>query len=98
MKSLILVTLTLTLAACSAPVQQSSVPMDMKTVEEYRQRVATGNTVSVTQPQDEELNQSDKRTKVKVYHHYPHPRIRPSIGYHYGGYHHSELGIGLGYY
>ena len=65
MKSLILVTLTLTLAACSAPVQQSSVPMDMKTVEEYRQRVATGNTVSATQSQNEELNHSFQLISVR---------------------------------
>lgn len=89
------------LAACSSPEQQSSVPMDMKTVQEYQQRVASGNTVNPRAKQDEqELNHSDRVKKVEVHHHYHQPRIRPSIGYYhgFGGYNRSGIGLGLGYY
>lgn len=90
------------LAACSTPPQQSTVPMDMKTVQEYQQRVSSGNTVAPNaQPNTEALNQSDHRKaqRVDIYHH-ESPRIRPSIGYHYGrgGYRHSGVNLGVGYY
>lgn len=87
----------LAITACSTPVQQSSVPMDMKAVQEYQQRVATGNTVtSSNQSDDWELNQSDREPKVKVYQ--AHPRVYPTIGYHHGwgGGHYRGLGVGLG--
>lgn len=85
---------SLLLSACSTPTQQSSVPMDMKAVQEYQQRVASGNTVSPTAKEDaQELNQSDKAQKVKVYYHMPR-RLHPSL-YYQGGY---GLGMGLGYY
>lgn len=41
MKKLAVVIGGFVLAACSSPVQQSSVPMDMKTVQEYQARIAT---------------------------------------------------------
>lgn len=41
MKKLILIALPTLLAACSTPVQQSSVPMDMQAVADYQHRVAT---------------------------------------------------------
>lgn len=64
MKKLIWVALSMLLGACSTPTQQSSVPLDMKTVQEYQQRVASGKTVVKAEPW--ELNQSDKRPKVVV--------------------------------
>lgn len=64
MKKLIWVALSMLLGACSTPTQQSSVPLDMKTVHEYQQRVASGKTVVNAEPW--ELNQSDKRSKVVV--------------------------------
>ena len=97
MKKLMLCMIPLAITACSTPVQQSSVPMDMKAVQEYQQRVATGNTVtSSNQSEDWELNQSDREPKVKVYRAYP--RVYPTIGYHHGwgrG-HYRGLGVGLG--
>ncbi|WP_373820175.1 hypothetical protein [Glaesserella sp.] len=98
MKKVVLTVLSFMLAACSTPVQQSSVPMDMQAVEEYKQRVASGKTVDPNDSEEWELNQSDKRARVEVYHHYPYPRIRPHIGYHYYGRHHSGVGVGFGYY
>ncbi|WGE32342.1 hypothetical protein NYR60_01620 [Actinobacillus genomosp. 2] len=104
MKKLVLLILPLLVTACSTPVQQSTVPMDMQAVAEYQQRVASGNTVSEKQKQrvaqqiepDEPLNQSDKRrSNTKVIHHYP--RVYPSVGYHWGHRHrHSGIGVGLG--
>lgn len=86
---------SLFVTACSTPTQQSSVPMDMKAVQDYQQRVASGNTVSPTAKEEaQELNQSDKAQKVKVYYHTPRARLYPSL-YYQGGY---GLGLGLGYY
>ncbi|WP_249037281.1 hypothetical protein [Vespertiliibacter pulmonis] len=76
----------LILTACAEQAQQSTVPMDMKAVQEYNRKVATGNTVSPTAKQDEqELNHSDRTTKIKVYRYYP--SVYPSLYYY-----------GLGYY
>lgn len=72
MKKLIWVTLSALLTACSTPIQQSTLPLDMKTVQEYQQRVASGKTATSTELW--ELNQSDKRAKVVVVeraHRYP---------------------------
>lgn len=67
MKKLLLSTLVL-LSACSAPSQQSSVPLDMKTVQEYQQKIRSGNTVNPTAKEDDkDLNHSDRVLKVKVY-------------------------------
>lgn len=96
MKKRILGVLPFVLAACSTPEQQSTVPMDMKTVQEYQQKVASGNTVN---PNDKQwdLNASDRIQKVRVYHH--HPRVRPNVGYfHSWGSYRSRIGLGLGYY
>ncbi|AUI65255.1 MULTISPECIES: hypothetical protein [Glaesserella] len=100
MKKLILCMMPLVITACSTPTQQSTVPMDMKAVQEYQQRVATGKTVTANSSESEEweLNQSDREPKVKVYRSYPYPRVYPTIGYHHGwgrG-HHSGIGVGLG--
>lgn len=83
MKKILLVLLSALLAACSTPTQQSTVPLDMKTVEAYQKRVASGNTVNPNEKQGEwELNHSDRVQKVKVYHHYHHtPVIVPSVSY-----------------
>lgn len=91
MKKLLLCALPLAITACSTPVQQSTVPIDMQAVQEYQQRVASGNTVSVQQKQrvaqqvepDEPLNQSDRRPKVRQV----QPVIYPSIGV---GYYHGK--------
>lgn len=86
MKKLILIALPTLLAACSTPVQQSSVPMDMQAVADYQHRVATKQTVNPNEkPNDEPLNQSDKRAKSTVTQSV-RPVIYPSIGV---GYHHG---------
>lgn len=81
MKKYLLFTLPFALTACSLPQQQSTVPMDMKAVQDYQYRVSTGNTVDKNHPQPkEELNQSDKRSKNVTY--YPAvPAIYPSVGF-----------------
>ncbi|WGE35026.1 hypothetical protein NYR62_05140 [Actinobacillus genomosp. 1] len=97
MKKLVLLTLPWVVVACSTPVQQSTVPMDMQAVAEYQQRVASGNTVSEQQKQrvaqqvepDEPLNQSDKRPKV-VRQVVREPVIYPSIGIGYGYHRHRH--------
>lgn len=95
MKKLMLLALSLVTVACSAPEQQSTVPMDMQAVAEYQQRVTSGNTVSEKQKQrvaqqiepDEPLNQSDKRPKV-VRQVVREPVIYPSIDVGYGYHRH----------
>lgn len=97
MKKWILPALPVLLAACSTPVQQSSVPMDMKTVEEYQQRVASGQTVEAKQTDKWELDKSDKQEKVVVIERRA-PRVYPSLHYGYGwGRHHTGIGLGMGY-
>ncbi|KAE9538290.1 hypothetical protein HT665_03390 [Ursidibacter maritimus] len=67
MKKLLLSALVL-LSACSTPSQQSSVPLDMKAVQEYQHKIRTGNTVSPTAKEDnKDLNHSDRAVKVRVY-------------------------------
>lgn len=93
MKKMILCTMSVLLAACSSPVQQSSVPMDMAAVQEYQQRVASGKTN--TQAEHWELDQSDKRPKVVVVER--RPRMYPSIHYGYGwGRRYTGIGLGMG--
>lgn len=97
MKKVMLLTLFFVAAACSAPEQQSTVPMDIKAVAEYQQRVASGNTVSEKQKQrvaqqiepDEPLNQSDKHPKV-VRQVVREPVIYPNIGIGYGYHRHRH--------
>lgn len=87
------------LGACSQTVPQSTVPLDMKTVEEYRQRVASGNTVTDKDEPEEALNQSDKAQKQRAIQVPIHrPRLSPSfgIGYSRGGWGHSGIGVGFG--
>lgn len=94
MKKYLLTLIPFVLAACSTPQQQSTVPMDMQTVQDYQQRVASGNTADkYTKPNEATLNQSDRETKVIV-----RPVVRPSvgIGYGWGRYHHSGIGVNLG--
>ncbi|VEI44842.1 Uncharacterised protein [Actinobacillus equuli] len=96
-EKVMLLALPFVAAACSAPEQQSTVPMDMQAVAEYQQRVASGNTVSEKQKQrvaqqiepDEPLNQSDKRPKV-VRQVVREPVIYPSIGIGYGYHRHRH--------
>lgn len=93
MRKMILCAVSVLLAACSNPVQQSSVPPDMAAVKEYQQRVASGK--NNTQTEHWELNQSDKRPKVVVIER--RPRMYPSAHYGYGwGRHHTGIGLGMG--
>lgn len=91
---------TVVLTACSTPPQQSSVPMDMQTVEAYRHRVSKGSASEVKAPKalpDEPLNQSDMRKKRQANQPRLQPVIRPHIGYHLGRGHHGHYsGIGIG--
>ncbi|MFA9488648.1 MULTISPECIES: hypothetical protein [unclassified Mannheimia] len=85
MKKLILLVSSVAITACSTPVQQSTVPMDMQAVHDYQQRILTKQTVDKNaQPGNEALNQSDRRSKSTAS---PiRPVIYPSIGV---GYHHG---------
>lgn len=84
MKKLILLAIPVVLSACATPEQQSTVPMDMKAVQDYQYRVATGKTVDKKHKEPQEaLNQSDRRSKNKVYYRTA-PVIYPSIHYGYG--------------
>lgn len=84
MKKLILLAIPFVLSACATPEQQSTVPMDMKAVQDYQHRVATGNTVDKKHPEAQEaLNQSDRRAKSTV-HYGAAPVIYPVIHYGYG--------------
>lgn len=94
MKKLLLTLAPFALVACSAPEQQSSVPMDMQAVQDYQYRVSTGKTIDKNNPAtNEALNQSDNRPKVVAV---PvAPRIYPSVGYGWSR-HRSGIGVGLG--
>lgn len=85
------------LASCSAPEQQSSVPMDLKAVEAYQQKVASaGHTVENQSVQPQwELNQSDKRPKAQIIRVYSQPSVY--YGYGWGHRHYSGVGMRLGY-
>lgn len=83
MKKIILAALPLVLAACtSTPTQQSSVPMDMKAVQEYQAKVASGKTVNPNAKQDDrDLNHSDRTQTIKIYNY--GPRYYPYGWYYY---------------
>ncbi|MEG9475075.1 hypothetical protein QMO40_09805 [Mannheimia bovis] len=85
MKKIMLLVSSIVITACSTPAQQSTVPMDMQAVHDYQQRILTKQTVDKNaQPNNEALNQSDRRSKSTIY---PiRPVIYPSIGV---GYHHG---------
>lgn len=89
------------ITACSSPVQQSTVPMDMQTVQEYQQRVATAQSnqqAAQAQHQHWDLNKSDKKAKVIAVQ--SHPRISPSghYGYGWGRHHRHHSGVGVRLY
>lgn len=94
MKKLILCLAPFLVVACSTPQQQSTVPLDMKAVQEYQQRITSGNTVDKNTPSNNEpLNQSDHKPKV-VYQRVP-TAIYPSVGVGYGwGHRHHHYGLG----
>lgn len=85
---LILVVASVVLAACSAPQHQPNAPLDTRAVQEYNNRVYSGNTVPVSQrvktPKQVEtpVNQSDKQPRRSSV-----TRINPSIG----------VGVGYGW-
>lgn len=94
MKKLLTALSVLSLAACSSQQQDNGI-YDMKTVQEYRAQVASGNTVSVAQKakaaaQIEDpikMNASDNRLK-ETYQRVP-VAVVPSAGVgYYRGYHH----------
>lgn len=98
MKKLVLIAMALGIVACSNPVQQSSVPMDMQAVQEYQQRVSNARTnQQAIQNEHWDLNQSDRRVKVVV----EHPRVYPSVHYGYygwGKHHRHYSGVRVGRY
>ena len=94
MKKVILCAISGVLVACSSPTQQSSVPLDMQTVQDYQQRVMSAKTN--TKGEHWELDKSDKRPKVVVLERRK-PRIYPSMHYGYGwGRHYSGVGLNVG--
>lgn len=94
MKKLLLCLVPFFAACQSTPPQQNQVPLDLKTVAEYNQRVQSGNTVTPNSAeQDWELNASDRQPKVVSR---PAPRIYPSVGIYSGWGHHRHHGAGIG--
>ncbi|MCU0107272.1 hypothetical protein E5343_08955 [Rodentibacter caecimuris] len=96
MKKLLITCPILFLVACSSQqvVQQDTGIYDMKTVQEYQARVASGNTVTAEQKAKAakdisdpiKMNASDSRQRV-IYQRTP--VVVPSIGFgYYRGYHH----------
>ncbi|QIM63442.1 hypothetical protein A1D29_09180 [Pasteurellaceae bacterium Orientalotternb1] len=83
MKKIVLALLPCIVSACSTSTHQSSVPMDMKAVEEYQQKIASGKTVDpAAHFDDSDLNHSDRKPKVQVYHYYERvPVLVPHMGY-----------------
>lgn len=72
MKRILLAVLPFAFAACSTPTQQSTVPMDMKAVQEYQAKVASGKTVNPNAKQDDQdLNHSDRTQTIKIYNYGP---------------------------
>lgn len=86
MRRLFVILISSLIAACYSIPQQSSVPTDMKAVRDYQQRVISKHTANSADQDNESLNQSDKRPKVKHYTLIVHPIVRPRIGLDY---HHS---------
>lgn len=67
-KTLQALPLLFVLSACSTTSTPSSVPMDMQAVQDYQERVRTGNTINPNAKDDEkDLNHSDRAVKTKVY-------------------------------
>lgn len=84
MKKALLVLFPVVLSACSTPQPQSSVPLDMQTVQAYQQRIASPQTNHHSNHWD--LNKKEVEPKVIVIEHRS-AKIRPSL--HFGhGYHH----------
>ncbi|AKD38013.1 hypothetical protein I926_03425 [Pasteurella multocida subsp. multocida OH4807] len=91
MKKLIVLSAGILLIGCTQQMPQGNVQMDMKTLQEYNQRVSSGNTVPADQKQayskevDHELNASDSRPKVQTRTIYrPTPMMfLPSVSYRY---------------
>lgn len=67
------------LTACTPPSQQSSVPLDLQTVQAYQQRIASAATN--TQAEHWELHKNETTPKTVIIHHRPH---RPHPTFHYG--------------
>lgn len=86
------------LAACSTPIQQSSVPMDMRAVEDYQQQIQNAQSGKAAADKVWELNQSDKRPKVTKVVVHSRPYLAPTVYYGWGrhGYY-SGVGLRLGY-
>lgn len=94
MKGLILSTIAAGLVACSSPVQQSSVPMDMQTVQEYQTRIASAKNnaqSAIRQGQHWDLDKNDRTKKILML---QQPHIH--YGYAWGRHHRHYSGISLG--
>ncbi|UAY76950.1 hypothetical protein K7G90_001143 [Pasteurella canis] len=79
------------LVGCTQKFEQTNVQMDLKTLEQYNQRVKSGDTVAASEKQayskdiQSPLNASDNRPKVEPRPKYQQPSVIlvPSVGYHY---------------
>ncbi|BFU59381.1 MULTISPECIES: hypothetical protein [Rodentibacter] len=97
MKKLLMTFPIVFLVACSSTQpQQDNGIYDMKTVQEYQARVASGNTVTAEQKANAardiddpiKVNASDSRPKVRYRQSVP-VVVMPSVGFgYYRGYHH----------
>ncbi|MDO5054518.1 hypothetical protein ACFSAV_10640 [Pasteurella oralis] len=91
MKKLVLLFAIVLLVGCAQKAEQTNVQMDLKTLEQYNQRVKSGDTVPVSKKQayskevEYPLNASDNRPKAESRPRYQQPSVVlvPSIGYHY---------------
>ncbi|WP_439287154.1 hypothetical protein [Lonepinella sp. BR2357] len=95
MKKIIFIIASMVLVGCTShpPVGQPQAPLDMKTVQDYNQKVYSGKTVPANQkvqqaPVDMPLNASDSQPKNTTTRRSTLPVVlMPSIGYHYGRHH-----------
>lgn len=91
MKKLLFIIPVLLITACSAQLDnaQDNVPLDLKSVEEYKAQVSSGNTVPLNQRKEvstsveHPLNSSDIKPKSVYQRAHTPIIISPSIGYGY---------------
>ncbi|VEI58296.1 putative lipoprotein [Pasteurella multocida] len=93
MKKIFTLFMLLSLYACSAKQPDAPIALDYKVVEEYQQKVMTGDTVPAHKKKaysdsvESPLNASDSRVKQDKRAIYSRPvLIMPSVGYHYSHY------------
>ncbi|MGC7589066.1 hypothetical protein ACPWUF_01045 [Bisgaard Taxon 46] len=93
MKKILTVFMLFSLYACSAKQPEAPIMLDHKALEEYQQKVMSGDTVPTHKKKaysdtvEVPLNASDSKAKQDKVPTYTRPIVvMPSVGYHYGHY------------